>query len=244
MKESEFWGAIAELDGYADEESVHELHELLLGEDEEDVAAFQEHLESRLSELRRRASEAGISLGEAEACAVVAAGREVYSAILNDPAGLNSREWDCEESILLRQAAPEVQAFLQGIPGVAEGGAWLNIGTGSDFSIPSAYDSSLERLESLIEASPEWRKWWKGADFPRLLIILELMNSPELRDPPQLRRRRDFVEFSMSMDPQGIRRLRLPGSGKRADEMVREHVQLCLEKVAAELSLTAIPPLP
>ncbi|EDY42079.1 hypothetical protein [Streptomyces sp. SPB074] len=244
MKESQFWAAIDELEGCADEASVHELHELLLGEEDEDVVAFQRYLEKHLSELRRRAEEAGNPLGEAEACAVVAAGKSVYTLILNEPAKFHEREWDCEESILLERAAPEVLGFLQRLPESPERGGWLDVRFGSDFTIPPIYEKSIERLRDLIEDSPEWSRWWEAAESPRLFIILELMKSPELREPPSLRRRHDIVEFSMSIDPQRVRRLRLPGKAKQAAEVACDDLAACLMHVSDALSLGAIPSFP
>ncbi|MFE9645175.1 hypothetical protein ACFYO0_13880 [Streptomyces sp. NPDC006365] len=244
MKESQFWATIDELEGCADEASVHELHELLMGEDDEDVAAFQRHLVRHLSELRRRAEEAGYPLGEAEACAVVAAGRGVYTRILSEPEKFHEGEWDCEEAILLEQTAPEVLEFLQGLPELPEGTGWLGVSFGSDFTVPPVYEKSVERLIDLIEDSPEWSRWWEAAESPRLLVILELMKSAELREPPRLRRRLGFVEFSMSVDPQRIRRLRLPGKAEQAAEIASDDLATCLKHVSDALSLGAIPSFP
>ncbi|MFG2029655.1 hypothetical protein [Streptomyces sp. NPDC048825] len=244
MKESEFWAAIDEMKGCADEASVHELQEFLLGEDDEDVAAFQRHLERHLSELRRRAEEAGNPLGEAEACAVVAAGKSVYTRILNEPAKFQEREWDCEEATLLEQAAPEVLEFLQGLPERPERAGWLDVSFGSDFTIPPIYEKSVEGLADLVEDSPEWSRWWEAAESPRLFIILGLMKSAELREPTRLRRRHGFVEFSMSIDPQRVRRLRLPGKARQAAEVASDDLATCLKHVSDALSLGAIPSFP
>lgn len=244
MNESQFWAAIDELEGCADEASVHELHELLLGEDDEDVAAFQRHLERHLSELRRRAEEAGIPLGGAEACAVVAAGKSVYTLVLSEPEKFREREWDCEEAILLEQAAPEVLGFLQELPEFPERGGWLGVSFGSDFTIPPVYEKSVEQLIDFIEDSPEWSRWWEAAESPRLFIILELMKSAELRWPPRLRRRHGFVEFSMCVDQQRVRRLRLPGKARQAAEVASDDLATCLTHVSDGLSLGAIPSLP
>jgi hypothetical protein len=244
MKEKDFWAAIDELEGCVDEASVHELQELLLGEDDEDVASFQRHLERILSELRRRAEEAGISLGQAEACAVVAAGKKVYKRILKEPAKFRECEWDCEEALLLERAAPEVQGFLERLPAPPVTSGWLDVRFGSDFTIPPIYEKSVEQLVNLIDESSEWSRWWAETQSPGLFVVLEVMKSPELQEPPRLRRRHDIVEFSINVDPHPVRQLRLPGKAKKADEVARHDLAVCLRKVAEELSLSAPPPLP
>lgn len=244
MKEKDFWAAIDELGGCADEASVHELQELLLGEYGEDVASFQRHLERSLSELRRRAEETRISLGQAEACAVVASGKNVYKRLLKEPVKFLEHEWDCEEALLLERAAPEVQGFLERLPAPPVTSGWLDVRFGSDFTVPLAYERSVEQLVDLIDESPEWSRWWAETRSPRLFVVLELMKSPELREPPRLHRRHDIVEFSMNVAPHPVRRLRLPGKAKKADEVARHDLSVCLRKVAEELSLGAPPPLP
>ncbi|MET8949144.1 DUF4240 domain-containing protein [Streptomyces sp. NPDC004542] len=244
MNKDQFWKAICELDGYADDESVYDLRELLLGEDAEDVAAFQVLLDEQLAVLSARAAEAGVELDEAEACAVVAAGREAYEAVLADPAEFGRRDWDTEDALALRETAADVLEFLGGLPDFAEGDEWLHVSFGSDFTIPSAYENAVESLAESIDRSPEWRRWWQGAESPRLFVFLELMKSPELREPPHLRRRRESVEFSMSIDPQNVRGLRLPGRGGKASEVARGDLMACLNRVAEELSLESVPPLP
>ncbi|MFC4465980.1 hypothetical protein ACFPH6_15845 [Streptomyces xiangluensis] len=157
---------------------------------------------------------------------------------------LHEREWDYEEAILLEQAAPEVLGFLQALPELPEGAGWLDVSLGSDFTIPPIYEKSVERLVDLLEDSPEWSRWWEAAESPRLFIILGLMKSAELREPPRLRRRHGFVEVSMSIDPQRIRRLRLPGKAGQAAEVAGDDLATCLKHVSDALSLGEIPSFP
>lgn len=238
---------IDELEGCADEATVHELREFLLGEDEEEVTAFQQELERRISELRRTSDENGVPLTESEACAVIAAGKKIYRKVLQVPAEVRARAWDTDEAILLMQTAPEVLDFLRNLPKSPESpvrAGWIVISFGSDFTIPAAYEDAAERLTDRIDESPEWCRWWAASEASRLFILLELMKAPELRESPRLRRRHEMVEFSMSVDPQRVRRLRLPGRSGKAAEVARDDLRLCLERVAAGLSLGGVPPFP
>lgn len=243
MNESRFWAAIDELEGCADEATVHELRELLLGEEESEVASFQALLEKHVSGVRRRANLAGTPLTEAQACAVVAAGRDAYLRVLDDPAGFQDRVWEVEEAHLLLDAARDVLGFARELPGperdVRPG--WLTVRFGSDITIPSVYTRAVERVADGIDTSEAWRRWWTAADSPCLFIILEVMNAPELREPPRLRRVHDLVELGIDVDPRRIRRLRLPGRAEQATEIARDDLRTCFEVVAEHLGLGPLP---
>ncbi|MFJ9638639.1 DUF4240 domain-containing protein [Streptomyces sp. NPDC101178] len=244
MREDRFWEIIEELEGCADEASVHELTEILLGEEDEHVAEFQRILEEHLTELRQFASATGLSLTESQACAVVAAGRPVYAQVFENPAAFKDRRWECDESALLVRAAPEVLGFLERIPEHSALRGWLDVRFGSDIKIPEVYEESVEQVKELIEDSLEWIAWWEKAGATRLFVTLDVMKSSELQNEPSLRRVHDILEFSMNVDAGRIRRLRMPGKSKNAYEYAREDLGNCMEELAHKLSLGAIPALP
>ncbi|MEU6393933.1 hypothetical protein [Streptomyces sp. NPDC046939] len=254
MKELRFWAAIDELEGCADEATVHELRELLLGEEKTEVAAFQELLKGYVCDVRRRADEAGAPLTEAEASAVVAADRSIYLRILDNPAAYRTRAWDVEEAHLLLEAARDVLDFAERLPDSEPDSepdsatevrpGWLTVRFDSDITIPPVYERAVEHLAESIDASATWRGWWAAADSPCLFVTLKVMHASEHREPPRLRRVHDLVELGIDVAPQRIRRLRLPGRAARATDVARDDVRTCFESVAEQLGLGPIPALP
>jgi hypothetical protein len=248
MKDGQFWELIGELDGEADEASVHHLTEVLADEDEEDVAAFGELLRARIDELHAARSAVGglPPLTGGQACAVVAAGRSAHTGALADRAAITiPGDFEEEEALLLLTVADAALELMGALPagGTEQAAAgvpeepWLALMLAHDGGLPKGYAKAVHALNDSIPAEPAWQRWWAGADRPRLDIVMNRVRHAEGRVKEHVRRKRREVVAQVNLDAKGK-------AGPAGPVQAREDVLHCLGVVAQALGLNPLPPLP
>ncbi|MCM2393241.1 DUF4240 domain-containing protein [Streptomyces albipurpureus] len=247
MHQDQFWQLMGELDGEADEETVHHLTELLAEEDEEDVAAFGELVRAHIAQIQSSYAEelGGTPLTDTRACGVVAAGKASFDAALVNPAGIPTHE--DTEALLLLTAADDALEMLAPHPGArAEAGqdGWLTLSLAFDCGLPFSYQSTIGALNESMAVSLDWKKWWAKADSPQLHVVMNVVASPLGLVPEHVRRKRRQIVAQINLDGERLRSLCPPGRASAADQRAREDVRTCLSAVREALDLGDLPELP
>lgn len=179
MKEAEFWSLIGELGGVADEESVARLAETLASLPKPVVEAFDTALEERVEALAEapavpeelRYSETA----EWFAAAIVAAGEPAYRKALSAQEPLDVDAWayaEAEDLLVVAESILDPEQL-----GLAVEIEWLSpvfpddvdpaenpVGDefddlDSQWGVPAADDSQIERARDDIAGAPAWRSW-------------------------------------------------------------------------------------
>ncbi|MEO3811085.1 DUF4240 domain-containing protein [Sphaerisporangium sp. B11E5] len=261
MTDDVFWELVDTLGGVIDEDGVEVLRDRLSSLTAEQIEGFAAQLSDKVRVLAATPFEGGPvpDTGEA-ACpslgdslenslyAVVASGREGFSAAVEDPSTVEEGEWDAGEAELLVDTVATVlwdragldwhddfDPFLAGLPAETR---WYATSRGSAWrSAPRRYEKAAHALDQALNDSGEWRAWWRQASLDRVKAGI-VVNSDRNRVRIERGRRIVRAEFEMDRDYFGER------DAAALESLVAEEALMIMHALAERLGMTAPPPLP
>jgi Protein of unknown function (DUF4240) len=266
VTEDEFWTHIAMLRGVADSMSAATLTDNLATRAASEIEEFAELLHASLNQLDpSRFAMLAVNdvadppdgppiplLGDALTnflCAVVAAGRTVFTHTRADPASITQRRWSFAEADELLRAAPRAYEHVTGQPWGDEpwptpaGRAdsmpfWCEVMLFNDAGSQSgAYADAIDEITNKLNASPTWRAWWAPARLDTLRITIEFGTGERA---PAVRRGRGSAQAEVHLD-----RSRLRGHGRGASAtLAARDMEGILDHVRTTLRLEPLPPVP
>ncbi|GAA1272545.1 hypothetical protein GCM10009677_27080 [Sphaerisporangium rubeum] len=263
MTDDAFWELVDVLGGVVDEESADDLRERFSSLTGEQIEGFAAQLSGKVRVLAALPLEGapvpdGTAPGGALPLlgdalenllyAVVAAGRDAYSAVVADPASAEDDEWDAGEAELLPDVVAEAlwnqagldwyddfDPFLAGLPADTR---WYATSRGSAWKgVPRHYEKAAHALDLALNDSEAWRAWWRQTSLDRVKAAI-VVNTTANR--VQIERGRKIVraEFQMDRDYFGGR------DATAMESLVAEEAQMITKTLAEQLHMSPPPPLP
>ncbi|WP_033342571.1 DUF4240 domain-containing protein [Catenuloplanes japonicus] len=266
MDERAFWTAVALLSAEELDDAVPTLTAELTGRPINEITAFADHLAVVVHAIDTPVH-AGFVPGGTEAflaarCAVVAAGRETYRRVFDDPPSIaafaapgaewllavpaNAYErstgvaWTHEPPVSVETGSNPLWSPIGPADDAPDEDVWLTYGGGLHTVLGTrpAYDATMQMLIAATDADPRWRRWWSRAG----LHTLDLAPLYSDGDAPgvTVSRGRQRVVVDAILDPRGFART----DRSFLRELARADLLTMLDAVRRTLDLGPLPALP
>ncbi|AEG44803.1 DUF4240 domain-containing protein [Isoptericola variabilis] len=262
----QFWELIALTGGRIDEEALAPLVEALAGLSEHDMVSFADEFRAAFAALDTPAhagqpvhdthdDPAGPAIPMSDdvfrdaRCAVVSAGYETWTSVVEHPEALAATPWQLAEGAeflaVVEHAYERATGEVLELDPAPEWDhpSWMSIGAGHDVGVraSAAHDWASVAIADALNADPAWRAWWSKAPREKLwLFPLLTTDRAELARGTRLRRRRASVDLELAIDAAP---LDAAARQARADLAVR-HTTEMLAEVGSRLRLGPLPPVP
>lgn len=239
--ELRFWSLIDQLGGSADDAAVARLRDALTGSTPDEIEAFDRQLQAHLASLEQPRYAGPITqlpgiAGSDDAalfarCAIVAAGRETYTAILEHPE-LVDRPWDIFGADLLCAVAADAYGAVTG--DVLGGGTndrvppphlpWVQLIFGGDTQLRPRFlwEAFFHTQERRLATDSNWLRWRQEQDIKVVWLLPAYRKGARAHGTERLRVgvRDGVVELHGIRDTSHLPPLPTPGALNREGDLL------------------------